>query len=82
MSLVGPRPIVEAEIAKYGRSMRYYCQQVPGPTGLWQVTGRNDASYRRRVATDRLFTCKLSVKLYAAILVLTVPAVMTRRGSY
>ncbi len=82
MSLVGPRPIVEAEIVKYGRSMRHYCRQVPGITGLWQVSGRNDVSYNRRVALDRLFTRKLSVRLYAVILVMTVPAVLLRRGSY
>ncbi len=82
MSLVGPRPIVEAEVPKYGRSMRHYCRQLPGITGLWQVMGRNDVSYRRRVALDRLFTRKLSLKLYAAILVLTIPAVLLRRGSY
>jgi lipopolysaccharide/colanic/teichoic acid biosynthesis glycosyltransferase len=82
MSLVGPRPIVEAEVVKYGRSMRHYCRQVPGITGLWQVMGRNDVSYRRRVALDRLFTRKLSLKLYAGILCLTIPAVLLRRGSY
>ena len=82
MSLVGPRPIVEAEVVRYGRSMRHYCRQVPGITGLWQVSGRNDVSYRRRVALDRLFTRKLSIKLYATILVMTVPAVLLRRGSY
>ncbi len=82
MSLVGPRPIVEAEVVKYGRSMRHYCRQLPGITGLWQVSGRNDVSYTRRVALDRLFTQRLSIKLYAAILFLTVPAVLLRRGSY
>jgi len=82
MSLVGPRPIVEAEVVKYGRSMRHYCRQVPGITGLWQVMGRNDVSYHRRVALDRLFTRKLSLKLYAGILCLTIPAVLLRRGSY
>jgi len=82
MSLVGPRPIVEAEIPKYGRSMRHYCRRLPGITGLWQVSGRNDVDYRRRVALDRLFARKLSPKLYAAILCLTVPAVLLRRGSY
>lgn len=82
MSLVGPRPIVEAEVVKYGRSMRHYCRQLPGITGLWQVMGRNDVSYRRRVALDRLFTRRLSLKLYAVILFLTIPAVLLRRGSY
>ncbi len=82
MSLVGPRPIVQAEVAKYGKSMRHYTSRLPGITGLWQVKGRNDVSYRRRVALDRLFARKFSPFLYASILVLTVPAVVLRKGSY
>lgn len=82
MSLVGPRPIVQAEVAKYGKSMRHYTSRLPGITGLWQVKGRNDVSYRRRVALDRLFARKFSPVLYASILILTVPAVVLRKGSY
>jgi len=49
MSLVGPRPIVTAEIVRYGRYFDHYCRVRPGLTGLWQISGRNDISYRRRV---------------------------------
>src|SRR5439155_5109228 len=55
MSLVGPRPIVEAEVVRYGRRFRHYCSVKPGLTGLWQVSGRNDVSYRTRVAMDCLY---------------------------
>jgi len=82
MSLVGPRPIVQAEVAKYGKSMRHYTSRLPGITGLWQVKGRNDVSYRRRVALDRLFARKFSPVLYVSILLQTVPAVVLRKGSY
>lgn len=82
MSLVGPRPIVQAEVAKYGKSMRHYTSRLPGITGLWQVKGRNDVSYRRRVALDRMFARKFSPFLYASILIQTVPAVLLRKGSY
>lgn len=81
MSLVGPRPIVDAEIPRYGRSFRYYCAALPGVTGLWQVSGRSDTSYRRRVAMDRLFARKRTPKLYLAILFMTVPAVLMAKGS-
>lgn len=82
MSLVGPRPIVAAEICKYGRSFGAYCSVLPGITGLWQVTGRSDVGYTRRVALDRTFARKTSVGLYLWILVMTVPAVLAQKGSY
>src|SRR6266508_2147458 len=49
MSLIGPRPIVDAEVEKYGKCFDLYIQVRPGLTGLWQVSGRNDTSYERRV---------------------------------
>jgi lipopolysaccharide/colanic/teichoic acid biosynthesis glycosyltransferase len=82
MSLVGPRPIVEAEVENYGRWFGFYLAVRPGLTGLWQVSGRNDVSYRRRVAMDRLYVRTRSVKRYVWIVLATVPAVLYRRGSY
>jgi len=82
MSIVGPRPIVEAEVCKYGRRFRDYCAVKPGITGLWQVSGRNDVSYRTRVALDCLYARNRNVLLDAYIIVCTVPAVLARRGSY
>jgi len=82
MSLVGPRPIVTAEVARYGRRFAQYCSVRPGITGLWQISGRNDVSYRRRVAMDSVFAASLSLSLYLKILFATVPAVMKREGSY
>ncbi|MDB5453372.1 MAG: rfbP [Caulobacteraceae bacterium] len=82
MSLVGPRPIVEAEIAKYGRRFSHYCAVKPGITGLWQVSGRNDTSYRTRVALDCVYAKRRNVWMDFAVLASTVPAVLARRGSY
>jgi lipopolysaccharide/colanic/teichoic acid biosynthesis glycosyltransferase len=82
MSLVGPRPIVFDEAIKYGRRFRDYCAVKPGITGLWQVSGRNDVSYRARVAMDSLYARRKSPVLDAWILLATVPAVLCRRGSY
>jgi exopolysaccharide production protein ExoY len=82
MSLVGPRPIVDAEIPRYGRRFVAYCAQRPGITGLWQVSGRNDVSYRRRVALDTAYSARKSITLDMRILAATVPAVLMRRGSY
>jgi Undecaprenyl-phosphate galactose phosphotransferase WbaP len=82
MSLVGPRPIVEAEIPKYGRRFRQYCAVKPGITGLWQVSGRNDTSYRTRVALDCMYAARRSAWLDLKVLACTIPAVLSRRGSY
>jgi exopolysaccharide production protein ExoY len=81
MSLVGPRPIVHSEMLKYGRYLTSYFSVRPGLTGLWQVTGRNNSSYRRRVAADVLYTRSKSLWLDLKILLLTIPAVLTGRGS-
>jgi lipopolysaccharide/colanic/teichoic acid biosynthesis glycosyltransferase len=82
MSVVGPRPIVEAEITRYGRRFRHYCSVKPGITGLWQVSGRSDVSYRSRVALDCLFVKSQCPWLYVWIVVATIPAVIMRKGSY
>lgn len=82
MSLVGPRPIVEAEIVRYGRYYAHYCAVRPGITGLWQISGRNSVSYQRRVACDVAFSRALDISLYFRILALTVPSVLLVRGSY
>jgi len=81
MSIVGPRPIVDDEIQKYGRRYRYYCAVKPGITGLWQVSGRNAVSYRRRVAMDTIYARRKSLVWDVKLLVLTVPAVLLGKGS-
>jgi lipopolysaccharide/colanic/teichoic acid biosynthesis glycosyltransferase len=82
MSLVGPRPIVDAEVGRYGWRIRHYCSVKPGLTGLWQVSGRNDVSYRTRVAMDCLYARKKSTLMDIRLLVATIPAVLNRKGSY
>lgn len=82
MSVVGPRPIVRAEIPRYGASFAWYCAVRPGLTGLWQVSGRNDTSYARRVELDTLYGSSASFLLDIGIILRTVPAVLRARGSY
>ena len=82
MSLVGPRPIVEAEIPRYGWRYKHYCMVKPGITGLWQVSGRNDTSYRRRVAMDCVYARRKSAWLDIRVIAATLPAVLAKRGSY
>lgn len=82
MSLVGPRPIVHAESARYGSYLRHYLRVRPGITGVWQVSGRNDVSYRRRIACDVLYARRRSFSRNVRIMLATVPAVLQSRGSY
>jgi len=82
MSLVGPRPIVTEEIEKYSDAYRVYTRVRPGLTGLWQVSGRNDASYDERVALDTYYVRNWSPWLDAYLLARTVTAVLARAGAY
>lgn len=82
MSVVGPRPIVQAEVPRYGARFASYCRSRPGLTGIWQISGRNDVSYRKRVAMDVLYSRRSSFPLDIKIVCLTVPAVLMSRGSY
>jgi exopolysaccharide production protein ExoY len=82
MSLVGPRPIVLAEAARYGHRFGSYCMVKPGLTGLWQVSGRNSISYRRRVAMDVTYARRASLSLDLWIMLRTVPAIVSASGCY
>ncbi len=82
MGLVGPRPIIEDEATYYGIHFRHYCAVRPGLTGLWQVSGRSDVSYRERVVMDVAYVRAKCVTLDLKILLATVPAVLLRKGSY
>lgn len=76
MSCVGPRPVVEEELEKYGMSAASYKSTRPGLTGLWQVSGRSRTTYKRRVALDRYYATHWSLMLDISILLRTIPAVL------
>lgn len=82
MSLVGPRPIVQDEVVKYGDVFTLYEQVLPGITGLWQISGRNDISYEERIALDRYYITNWSIWFDWYILARTVPVVLGRQGAY
>ena len=80
MSLVGPRPVPEAELVEYQGNLRSYYALRPGITGLWQVSGRNDVDYAQRVAMDADYALRAGVMLDLLILGRTVGAVLRRTG--
>lgn len=83
MSLVGPRPVTEPELAQYyGDATSLYLSVRPGVTGLWQVSGRNDLSYEQRVGLDAWYVRNWSPWHDTAIILKTFPALLFRRGAY
>jgi undecaprenyl-phosphate galactose phosphotransferase len=82
MSLVGPRPIIQAELARYGDDVDYFLMVRPGMTGLWQVSGRNDVDYDTRVYLDTWYVKNWSLWYDIAILFKTVRVVFARKGAY
>jgi Undecaprenyl-phosphate galactose phosphotransferase WbaP len=82
MSHVGPRPIVDAEVPKYGDSFELYKSVDGGMTGLWQVSGRSDTSYSERVTLDTFYARNWSIWLDLCILFRTIGAVLFRKGAY
>jgi Undecaprenyl-phosphate galactose phosphotransferase WbaP len=82
MSLVGPRPITRQELMRYGRNTAIYLAVKPGVTGLWQVSGRSDTDYRRRVAMDVYYVRNWKFRLDLYILFKTISVVLGGGGAY
>ncbi|MBA3846059.1 MAG: undecaprenyl-phosphate galactose phosphotransferase WbaP [Planctomycetes bacterium] len=82
MSLIGPRPIVQAEVERYLDRFHLYGKIKPGMTGLWQVSGRNDTTYDERIGYDAYYTRNWSVWLDLHILARTAWVVAFGRGAY
>ena len=82
MSLVGPRPIVHSEIARYAASYDLYTRVLPGLTGLWQISGRNNTTYKERVEFDEYYIRNWSIWMDIHILSRTFQAVFRAEGAY
>jgi exopolysaccharide production protein ExoY len=82
MSLVGPRPVVREELLRYGRNVRTYLAAKPGITGLWQIKGRNDTDYHRRVVLDTYYVRNQNLLLDVYILFKTTRVVLGGSGAY
>ncbi len=82
MSLVGPRPKLLEENARYGGALEVVLAVPPGLTGLWQVSGRSNINYQKRIIIDVDYVTRRSFWLDFAILVRTIPTVATGHGAY
>uniref|UniRef100_A0A7C3WY21 Sugar transferase n=1 Tax=Dictyoglomus turgidum TaxID=513050 RepID=A0A7C3WY21_9BACT len=82
MSIVGPRPVTFKELEKYGEYKDEVLRVKPGLTGLWQVSGRSDLDYARRIALDLYYIQNWSLLLDIKIILKTIPAVFFGKGAY
>jgi lipopolysaccharide/colanic/teichoic acid biosynthesis glycosyltransferase len=82
MSLVGPRPPLPHEVARYTEAQRRRLAGRPGLTGLWQVSGRADLPFERQVELDVTYLAQRNVVMDVRLLFQTIPAVLTARGAY
>ena len=82
MSLVGPRPIVDEELARFGAAADLYNAARPGITGLWQTSGRNETDFPTRVALDSDYVTGWSFAGDVKILLRTIPVVLAAKGAY
>jgi len=82
MSFVGPRYVTPSELERYGTFADLRLSMIPGITGLWQVSGRNEIPYDQRVIFDRTYYYTRSTMTDLAILLRTIPAVLSRRGAF
>ena len=82
MSIVGPRPVTEEELARYSSLTNAYYACRPGMTGLWQVSGRSATTFNKRIACDSFYARNWSMTLDAKIIIATIPAVCFSDTAY
>jgi len=82
MSFIGPRPVTEPELAKYGKKSDFILSVQPGLSGMWQISGRSDTGYEERVTLDSYYIQNWSVWLDIWIIIKTVYVVLRGKGAY
>lgn len=83
LSVVGPRPVVQEEITKFfGKKAEKILSVRPGITGMWQVSGRNDVSYKKRIKLDEIYIDHRTMLLDIKLIAKTIPLVIFSKGAY
>ena len=80
MSMIGPRPITQAELPRYGEYVDTLLSVRPGITGLWQVSGRNDVSYDKRVELDMYYITHINFFFDLQIVLKTILVILLHKG--
>ena len=81
MSLIGPRPVVDGEIEKYGKNKDKFLSVRPGITGYWAANGRSDTSYDERIKMELYYVDNISFKLDVKIFFKTILSVIKKEGA-
>lgn len=81
LSIIGPRPVIEEELERYGDNKEKFLSVTPGLTGYWAANGRSDTSYDQRMAMELYYVDNMSLKLDAEIFKDTVDCVINKRGA-
>ena len=82
MSLVGPRPIIQDEVPRYGKYIEDYFMVRPGITGMWQTSGRSDIDYEERVQMDSWYVRNWNIWFDIVLLWRTFSVVLNKKGAY
>jgi len=82
MSLVGPRPPLPSEVARYSKEQKMRLMAIPGLTGIWQISGRSEIPFEEQFAMDMNYIMNYSLRLDIRILLKTIPAVLKSKGAY
>lgn len=80
MSLVGPRPITQAELSRYGSSATEYLKARPGVTGVWQIYGRTNGCYKERVRMDTFYCKAISIHHDLLLIAMTLLVLLRTTG--
>jgi lipopolysaccharide/colanic/teichoic acid biosynthesis glycosyltransferase len=81
MSLVGPRPVIDEEMALYGEFRHCYFAAKPGMSGMWQISGRSNVDFETRIRLDASYVQDWSLRNDFRILIRTIPVVLRRTGA-
>ena len=81
LSIIGPRPIIEEELEKYGENKEKFLSVTPGLTGYWAANGRSDTDYEKRVEMELYYVDNISLKLDVEIFLKTIISVLKREGA-
>ena len=81
LSIIGPRPVIEEELEKYGNNKERFLSVMPGLTGYWAANGRSCTSYEQRMAMELYYVDNISFKLDMKIFFKTIISVIKREGA-
>ena len=81
LSIIGPRPVIEEELKKYGANAEKFLSVTPGLTGYWAANGRSNTTYEQRMQMELFYIDNISFKMDVKVFLKTIESVLKRRGA-